>query len=440
MLPSFAKTELWKNLCDTIANTLGTAITCGPAVFGKLSYFQELRNRTDDNPFAPAPGVHYFPFLIEKAMLIAGPFKTNEAHTLSEELAEARLKLPDWKPHYAELLTLTLTNASTAAREHAHAHEALVRAKLLLEYTKAVSASKTLDSALHNTVQFLSHKFKLSNVQLTAYGKTSRNFDTTPAGKEVEVRIIAQLRATNTPASITNIQTDFLLDGIKDREKLPMHALGIPLVHNREHIGYCIITAEHPVPLENITEVLYELHTYLGRLSEYEQAQANAVTDALTGLPNRAHLLKTAEKLLKEKQGNGAMTVVMIDADNFKKYNDTNGHPAGDLVLKTIAAILLQHTPKGSLSARYGGEEFTLLLPGYTPQEAKQIAEGIRAAVEKESPLTISLGMITNMNSTASFERLLKEADDAMYSAKTFGKNKVVAKIMLDRNMGVIDG
>lgn len=440
MLPPFAKTELWKNLCDHIANTFNTAITCGVAVYGKLPFFQELRNRTDDSPFSSTAGVNYFPFAIEKTMLLIGPFKTNEPHTLSEELAEARDKLPEWKPHYAETLALVLTNTCTAAREHAHANEALIRAKLLLEYTKAVSASKTLDSALHNTVQFLSHKFKLSNVQITAYGKTSRNFDTTHAGKEVEARIIAQLRATNTPACITNIQTDFLLDGIKDRDKLPNHLLGIPLVHNREHIGHCIITSEHPVPLENITEVLYELHTYLGRLSEYEQAQANAVTDALTGLPNRAHLLKTAERLLKEKQGTGAMTVVMIDADNFKKYNDTNGHPAGDIVLKTIASVLAKHTPKDGLCSRYGGEEFTLLLPGYTPQDAKQIAENIRAAVEKESPLTISLGMITNMNSTASFERLLKEADDAMYNAKTFGKNKVVAKIMLDRNMGVIDG
>ena len=133
MLPPFAKTELWKNLCDTIATKLNTAITCGAAIYGKLPYFQELRNRTDDNPFAPIAGVHYFPFLIENAMLITGPFKTNEPHTLSEELAEARDKLPQWQPHYAELLSMTLANVSTATKEYAHINEALLRARLLLE-------------------------------------------------------------------------------------------------------------------------------------------------------------------------------------------------------------------------------------------------------------------------------------------------------------------
>ncbi|RJQ19321.1 GGDEF domain-containing protein [Candidatus Woesearchaeota archaeon] len=440
MLPPFAKTDVWKQQLDALAAHLGTAIISGAAIYGKLPFFQEIRNREDPAPYTPVPGITYYHVTTNQTTLTCGPFKTNDPHTLSEELAEAREKLPSWHDHFTELITFTIQNTALIAEQHLHLTEALNRAKLLLEYTKAVSASKSLDHALHNTVQFLSHKFKLSNVHITALGKTSRNFDLTPSGKEVEQRILANLRGTNTAVTINNVQTDFLLEGIKDRDKLPTHALGLPLILNREHIGHCTITSEHPVPLENITEVLYELHNYLGRLSEFEQAQTSAVTDALTGLPNRAQLVKTAEKILKEQHGTAPITVVMIDADNFKKYNDTNGHPAGDEVLRIIAKTLAAHTPPGGLSARYGGEEFTLVLPLLSPQDAKQHAENIRSAIEETSPLTASFGMITNLNSTASFERLLKEADDALYRAKTLGKNKVVAKIMLDRNMGVIDG
>ncbi|MBI4146560.1 GGDEF domain-containing protein [Candidatus Woesearchaeota archaeon] len=440
MLPNFAKTELWRTLSDNLATQLNTSIIIEKATYGKLSFFQELRNRQHDQPYAALQGIKYISVPIESATLIIGPWKTNEPHALPEELAEARQKLPDWKDHHEDLVCTAISQATVAATHAHHLNDALTRAKLLLEFNKAVGQSKTSEQALYNAVQFLATKFKAANVNITAHGKQARNFDTTQAGKEVEERVIQHVKTTKSTCTINNIHADFMLEGIKDKEKLAQCALGIPIMHDRELTGQAILTSEQPLPLENISEVLYELASYLNRLNEYEQAQTNAKTDTLTGLNNRAELAKL-DLLLAQLSGQAqSITTMMLDADNFKNYNDSQGHQAGDKVLQNIASIIRKNVPEEALTCRYGGEEFLIALPNYLPQKAKDIAENIRQAVEQECPITISIGLITCMNSSASRETLVKEADEALYRAKHLGKNKVIARLMVDKTLGVIDG
>jgi len=114
----------------------------------------------------------------------------------------------------------------------------------------------------------------------------------------------------------------------------------------------------------------------------------------------------------------------MTDIDFFKKYNDTNGHAAGDKLLANIAGILSHLTRKENLVVRYGGEEFLILLPEQGLPLAVKIAERIRKEVEERTPATISLG-VAEFHLEMTQEELFIAADNALYQAKEKGRNRV---------------
>ncbi len=440
MLPACVKTEVWRELMESLSAQLKAPVICEQAVFGKVSFFQELRNRKSDAPYSSVPGIRYLSVPVDSSSVIIGPFKTDETHAFDEELSDARQKLPVWKDELAQLIELSVKQAITAGKSESILKESLSRAKLLLEFSQSIAHVQDVDKALYTSVQFLAHKFKLSNILLYAYNRKARNFDVSESGASVEQRVIAQVKGTKSTCTIQNVQSDFLLDGIKDRENLPKCIVGFPLTLNREFIGYAICTAEQLPQLEGISEVLYELAAVLSRLSQFEKVQESAVTDALTGLSNRAELAKKVDALISALSAkNDPISLAMMDVDNFKNFNDTKGHPEGDRVLKIVAEIIKNSAPEGALCSRYGGEEFMMVLPNYPQQEAKEIVEKLRSEVEKNCELTISIGLITCMNSSVSRETLIKEADRAMYRAKHLGKNKVIAFLIVDKNLGVLD-
>ncbi len=440
MLPACVKTEVWRELMESLSTKLKVPIVCEQAVFGKLSFFQELRNRRSDVPYSGVPGVKYFSLDIDGSAVHVGPFRTEEPHAFDEELADARQKLPLWKDAYADLIETCVKQAASAGKSAHIMRESLNRAKLLLEFSQAVAHVQDVDRALYTALQFLAHKYKLSNVFIAAYGRQARYFDVSDVGKAIEQRVIAHVKGTKSTCTIQNVQSDFLLDGIKEREKLPKCIVGFPLLLNREMVGHAILYSEQLPPIDSIVEVLYDVASVLSRLSKYEKVQESAVTDALTGLSNRAELCKKMDEIIAELSSQSApISVMMMDVDNFKNFNDTHGHPEGDRVLRSVAEVIKAKAPREALCCRYGGEEFLLVLSRASQQEAKECAEKLRVEIEQCCPLTISIGLMTCMNSSASRETLIREADRALYRAKHLGKNKVVAFFMVDKNLGVID-
>ena len=164
--------------------------------------------------------------------------------------------------------------------------------------------------------------------------------------------------------------------------------------------------------------------------------QLMSITDSLTGLPNRRYLEeRLAEELNRSKRYDYPMSFLMIDIDDFKVYNDKNGHQAGDVALQIAA-----HCMKGALRAvdiasRYGGEEFCILLPQTGMVEAGVIADRIRHRVSitefphgKAQPLghvTISVGVSTFTKHIDNSENIIAAADRALYQAKSLGKDRV---------------
>lgn len=170
--------------------------------------------------------------------------------------------------------------------------------------------------------------------------------------------------------------------------------------------------------------------------AEQELAQL-AATDALTGLANR----RTLDQVLRHEwfraQRSGQpLSLLMIDADHFKAFNDRHGHQSGDDALRSLAKVISAKVRRpADLAARYGGEEFSVILAETDSQGAQQIAEQIRATVEQlplvagaESPITVSIGISTwTTSAEISLEQLLFAADKALYQAKEAGRNRVVA-------------
>jgi diguanylate cyclase (GGDEF)-like protein len=235
---------------------------------------------------------------------------------------------------------------------------------------------------------------------------------------------------------------------------------------NSAEVGIGCAHARYPdpyicLPMMAHGEVLALLHVQLNKDSQAVEAQGvllkvftehmalalsnlnlritlrqQSVRDPLTGLFNRRYLEETLTlETERAKRDVAPFSIIMLDLDNFKRFNDTHGHEAGDTVLQTVGRFLHRHVRGGDIACRYGGEEFTMVLPGAGSQEAfhraEQLCEGVRALrVEFKGqnlgPLTLSAGIATYPDQGETGEHVQQAADAALYAAKAEGRDRVV--------------
>jgi len=170
-----------------------------------------------------------------------------------------------------------------------------------------------------------------------------------------------------------------------------------------------------------------------------EELRQLAITDGLTNLYNYRYFKEQLQQEINRATRHSLdVSLVMIDIDHFKHYNDKNGHPAGDLLLNKIGKLLKDNVRNIDLAARYGGEEFSLVLIETNKYAAKIVAEKIRKLIEKQEfefeesqPLkriTISTGVATFPEDATTLERLVDAADKRLYQAKKAGRNTIFAE------------
>lgn len=178
---------------------------------------------------------------------------------------------------------------------------------------------------------------------------------------------------------------------------------------------------------------------YLEQLQGYQleleknnlELQRASLTDKLTRIANRAAFdRRLEEELYRAQRYKAELSLVMLDVDKFKDYNDSFGHPAGDAVLQEVARLLRSRARPSDLVARYGGEEFAVILTTTGRDSARAVAESLRATIEggvfPNRPVTISVGVAALGGPIADPAALLQAADKALYAAKRGGRNRVV--------------
>jgi diguanylate cyclase (GGDEF)-like protein len=166
------------------------------------------------------------------------------------------------------------------------------------------------------------------------------------------------------------------------------------------------------------------------------RTQASAIYDELTRLYNYRYFQdRVTSEVRRAMRYDNPLTLLMIDVDDFKAFNDTRGHLAGNMALRRLASVLRKSVREVDVAARYGGEEFAILLPSTPKLAALKLAEKLRQAVEKAGigkdeagrgkPLTVSLGVASLPGDATNAQELVERADSALYIAKSMGKNCV---------------
>ncbi len=213
----------------------------------------------------------------------------------------------------------------------------------------------------------------------------------------------------------------------------------VPLVSG-ESIGVVHLYWDRPraLPIEirrSVAQIAAHAALTIGNRHLLDALRDQASTDARTGLANSRAFDLGLEYALAARSADESISVLMLDLDHFKKFNDRHGHPAGDEALRTFAEVLRSCMRDGDLAARYGGEEFAVMLPKVDPAAAMTIAQRIRERTESTivslSPgitgrITVSIGIAAAPIQALEQLSLLRLADEALYQAKATGRNRVV--------------
>ncbi|MFH1459998.1 MAG: diguanylate cyclase [Candidatus Omnitrophota bacterium] len=184
----------------------------------------------------------------------------------------------------------------------------------------------------------------------------------------------------------------------------------------------------NPAEIRIVLQRAVEKYSMMLTRDKQEYLMGLSVKDGLTGVYNRRVLdvqLKNKITMFRTEVYK-KFSILMIDVDNFKEYNDTQGHQAGDELLKELAKLFQDTVRAGDIVFRYGGEEFCIMLDGSNKKEAMMVGERIRTIVSLYVPTTISLGVSTFPDDGDNQADLISRADNALYCAKRTGKNKVV--------------
>ena len=213
------------------------------------------------------------------------------------------------------------------------------------------------------------------------------------------------------------------------------------MMFNEEVVG--VIALEGAMRRSSEAKDALRLLAQVGAVSVHTQAKytemkANASIDGLTGIFNKRYLThRLAEEMRRAQDSVSSLSVFIFDVDNFKHYNDRNGHVAGDRLLQRLAKLVLENVRKDTVFGRYGGEEFLVIFPGTKRAQALAAAENVRSVIAAhEFPFAFDqpLGVISVSGGVAECPidsndaaTLVRAADEALYEAKRGGRNRVLA-------------
>lgn len=312
---------------------------------------------------------------------------------------------------------------------------------VLLEFLDCLNAGTTVEHLLQQASDFVSRVFRPEHCALWA---NETNVSQVPASRpflSVSQVLHNHVRATNAFVLVHTASRDVLTSHLQDAKQMQLPLAAFPIRLQGKHVATLVLGSQMVSQHTDVLSLLLEkLSTALGRAQRYQDAAHSAITDALTGLYNKAYFLESLKnEVARSQRSQRPISLVLFDFDNFKQFNDTHGHIEGDKLLQQLGQIVRSTVRAIDIPSRYGGEEFTIILPETAHDAAFSFAERLRTEIEQHSQTTISIGIATCMNASVSPETLLKEADKALYVAKRNGKNQTRNFLIIDKAMGVID-
>ncbi|HNS31758.1 MAG TPA: sensor domain-containing diguanylate cyclase [bacterium] len=298
----------------------------------------------------------------------------------------------------------------------------------------------TLDEILETITESLRNIFKKETIILQLLGD---NFKKSLKGQDIDFseELFEQVVGKSRPVLVNNTSS---FAQYKQLEKQGVTSFIISPFHQKRNvIGILgIFSFDHKQFNINELNLLRKVSAPTSLLVEnavlFDRTKILAITDSLTQLYNRRHFEQRLNTIIfdAEKQGK-KVSLCIADVDFFKFYNDTNGHQAGDVVLKKIAEVLKQGVKGSDVVGRYGGEEFIIIFPDTDKNSAVRICNTIRKKIkdykfhneenQPQNDLTISFGVASYPDDAKTPEQLIKQADFSLYRAKEAGKDRVIS-------------
>ncbi len=268
-----------------------------------------------------------------------------------------------------------------------------------------------------------------------------------------ETKIVNEIIRDRKIRGIANISKDKRFNS-KSNFNLYDALVSIPITNKHQVVGALNIYSDSIETLKQNLELFSIIANQAGfaisNAKQYQNIKQSAITDKLTGLYNRRYFMDVLEQEIARSNRFGhPISVAMLDIDHFKHYNDRNGHPKGDKLLQELSEVIKSNVRDVDTVGRYGGEEFIIVFPEIKPSEILSVAERIVKSIAntnfdnaKHQPLgkvSISMGLLTCMDSSQDAKEIIKFADKALYQAKNDGRNQVRARVVLRKNMEPVD-
>jgi len=316
-----------------------------------------------------------------------------------------------------------------------------------------------MDEVLESVISYVRELDDINRVTALAFSKKSNQCRVLAVqGDTNEVSIgysFVSSPGTIFNSAVTNNKVEFVSDFRQIRNKAQLYTQGEVLNPNIASImvvPFGVDTTEYEIVVvveSNMigyfsTELRHTISTIIRNGASayekaylYEKMEIQATTDGLTGLCNHRHFQDNLHQFILSSERYGRpLSLLLMDIDKFKVFNDTYGHQIGDLVLKIISKALTGSVRSTDLPARYGGEEFVVVLPETDEINSLRMAERIRSTIE-QTPIetekhgvlsvTVSIGSATRGAEAMTQEQLIQSADAAMYQSKKKGRNRVTA-------------
>ncbi|MBE0502533.1 MAG: diguanylate cyclase [Desulfuromonadales bacterium] len=325
---------------------------------------------------------------------------------------------------------------------------------MLLQLNQVMNSTLEVSVMFDRTLNLLRDFIGSSNLVLFLYHPETKELTARKAvGAEADIYSAAAFKLNEgiTGAAALSKELLYVLDinndkrylNYKSRSRDKGSMISAPIVAKDQLLGVlnlhkAEIEGFNDTDIELIRATTNQLAVAIENSQLYEKTRLLSNTDELTNIPNRRYFQAILRRECAHAQRfNSSFSIIMIDIDHFKRYNDTYGHINGDLTLTRVATILLQNTRGVDQVARFGGEEFIVLLSNTNKEGASLVAEKLRNAVAAEDfvlsgkddekiteKVSISLGIAEYPNDSTDLEVLIKKADRALYAAKAAGRNR----------------